>query len=155
MRILVISDSHRDVFSIFEAIDREPAAEIVYFLGDGNNEAGDAAAYYEGRKQFICVKGNCDFYVDVPAYDIRTLEGVKIYATHGYAENVKFTYHNLYNAAKDNGCTLALFGHTHEPYLDYRDGIYLFNPGSIKSGEYGVVDITQSGIMCINKKLIY
>lgn len=155
MRILVLSDSHRDAVSLYTAIEREPTAEVVYFLGDGCGEASEAAARYIGKKQFICVKGNCDFCADVPEKDIRTLENTRIYATHGYAENVKFTYQNLYYAAKENGCTLALFGHTHDPYLDYYDGIYLFNPGSLKSGEYGVVDLTEKGLICINKKLIY
>ena len=153
MRILVLSDSHRDSFSLYNAIDREPTAEVVYFLGDGIYEAEAAAGRYTGQKQFICVKGNCDFYCDAPAKDIRTVEGVRIYATHGYAENVKYTYQNLFYAAEENGCTIALFGHTHTPYSEYRDGIYLFNPGSVREGRYGVIDIAEKGIICINKEL--
>jgi hypothetical protein len=48
---------------------------------------------------------------------------------------------------------IVLFGHTHMPESIYKDGIYYFNPGSLKEGCYGVVDITDNGIICINKKL--
>ena len=35
MRILVLSDSHSDVSSLKYAVDNEPSAEAVLFLGDG------------------------------------------------------------------------------------------------------------------------
>ena len=86
--------------------------------------------------------------------DVRTLDNTKIYATHGYVEKVKFGLFDLEERAKNENCGLVLFGHTHQPTKQYKDGVYYFNPGSIKEGFYGVVDITEKGIMCINKNLI-
>lgn len=68
-------------------------------------------------------------------------------------EKVKFGLYNLEYEARRENCQIALFGHTHEPYTNYSDGIYLFNPGSIKDGFYGVIDITDNGIICFNKNL--
>lgn len=153
MRILVISDSHGNRRSFAEAVKREPLAEVVYFLGDGYRDYMDIEREYAGTKAFIAVTGNCDLGCDFPYRDIRTVGGVKIYATHGFAEKVKFGLYNLEYEAKANDCKIALFGHTHEPYTNYSDCIYLFNPGSINDGFYGVVDITDNGIICFNKNL--
>ena len=88
-----------------------------------------------------------------PERDIRNVNGAKIYACHGHNENVKYTYSHLKELARENGCNVALFGHTHTQYCDYDDGLYLFNPGSIRNGEYGVADIEESGILFTEKKL--
>ena len=51
------------------------------------------------------------------------------------------------------GAKIALFGHTHVPYNQYHDGIYMLNPGSIafprdcSRPSYGLIDITPKGII--------
>lgn len=153
MRIVVVSDSHRQKYNLFSAIESEPTAEVVYFLGDGESEFEEARLAYSPEKAFIGVRGNCDFNSDLPERDIRTVGGVKILATHGYVESVKFGLGGLVFSTVENNCKLALFGHTHNPEVQYIDGVHYFNPGSIRDGSYGIVDITDSGIICINKKL--
>ena len=36
---------------------------------------------------------------------------------------------------------------------DYRDGLYLMNPGAAAEGRYGMVDITPGGIMLLPCRL--
>lgn len=139
---------------MFEAVEREPSAEAVFFLGDGFREYDELVKKYSHKIAFIGVKGNCDLYCDLPEKDIRTLDGTKIYATHGYMEKVKFGLFGLEEQAQKENCNLILFGHTHQPFKSYRDGVHYFNPGSIREGFYGVVDITKNGIICFNKNII-
>lgn len=153
MRILVLSDSHRNNINLFSAITEEPTAEVVYFLGDGANEYEEAKYIYGKNQAFIGVRGNCDMGSFLPQRDIRTVCGKKILATHGYLQNVKFGLTDLQLEAVSEHCDIALFGHTHSPESIYKDGIYYFNPGSIGEGKYGVIDITPGGVICINKKL--
>lgn len=153
MRILVVSDSHKMQYSLFSAIESEPAAEVVYFLGDGSDEYEEAVFIFSHEKAFIGVRGNCDMYTSLPSSDIRTVCNKKIMAVHGYEQNVKFGLYDLQLDAVSNKCDIVLFGHTHTPLSLYKDGIYYFNPGALKDGCYGVIDITDSGIICINKKL--
>ncbi len=153
MRILVLSDSHRHNFNLFTAITEEPTAEVVYFLGDGANEFEEAKLIYGNKQAFIGVRGNCDLSSPLPDKDIRTIFDKKILATHGYVQNVKFGLTDLQLEAVSEKCDIVLFGHTHKPESIYKDGIYYFNPGSLRDGCYGVVDITPNGIICINKKL--
>ena len=35
MRVLVLSDSHGDVYKLRRAIDSQPTAKLIVFLGDG------------------------------------------------------------------------------------------------------------------------
>ncbi len=153
MRILVLSDSHRHNINLFSAIVEEPTAEVVYFLGDGANEFEEAQLVYGREQAFIGVRGNCDLSSFLPDRDIRVICNKKILATHGYIQNVKFGLTDLQLEAVSEKCDIVLYGHTHIPYSSYKDGIYFFNPGSLRDGCYGIVDITHNGIICINKKL--
>ena len=47
--------------------------------------------------------------------------------------------------------TITKYEQTPKP--EYIDGIHLFCRGSICNGQYGLVDIEKSGIMCINAKI--
>ena len=152
MRILVISDSHGDSYSVRRAIAEQPTAKLIFYLGDGeydldflNNSRSDIYIHK--------VRGNCDFGSTLPWYVTDEAEGVRIYATHGYVEKVKYGKELLRQYAEDNKALIALYGHTHIPDTTYSDGIWLINPGSIRMGEYAVVDITPKGIMPILMKL--
>ena len=51
--------------------------------------------------------------------------------THGHTMSVGYDNDRLLQAAKENGADIAMFGHTHLPYLATEDGIMLLNPGSL------------------------
>ena len=154
MRILVVSDSHGDVFGLRCAIEAQPTASVLIHLGDGERDM-DAVSGAAGNIKVIRVKGNADYSTDIPYNCVEIIEGKRIYCTHGQWEKVKYGDYELICAAKDAGADLVLFGHTHTPAKDYIDGIYLFNPGSIRDGNYGVIDITKAGIVCIHMKLMF
>ena len=56
-------------------------------------------------------------------------------------------------AAREAHADICLFGHTHQQMTDYRDGLYLMNPGAVAEGCYGMVDITPGGIMLLPCRL--
>ena len=151
MRILVISDSHGDPYAVKQAVDEQPTAKILFYLGDGEHDL----SLVEGRQNIYIhkVKGNCDYGSTLPSYVIDEVDSVRIYATHGYVERVKYGKTLLRQYAADNKATIALYGHTHVADTTYDDGIWLVNPGSIRMGEYAVIDITPKGIMPILLKL--
>lgn len=151
MRILVASDSHGAEYKLRLALEQQPSAEIMFFLGDGERDVDYAGV----NIPVISVRGNCDWGSELPARSINWIEDKKIYATHGYAENVKYGLSGLMSAARDAEAHIALYGHTHDPVTEYIDGIWYINPGSIREGSYAVVDITKSGIMPILMKIRY
>lgn len=149
MRVLVLSDSHGDVYKLRRAIDSQPTAKLIVFLGDGEYDIDSV----ECRAPVIKVRGNCDFGSSLPLNFTDEVCGKKIYCTHGFCENVKYTTENLISAAKSHGAHIALYGHTHVPVTSYDGGLYLVNPGSVREGSFAVIDITDSGIMPIIMKI--
>jgi uncharacterized protein len=154
MRLLVVSDSHGDVFGLHCAIDAQPAARMIIHLGDGERDM-DALNGIFGEKKIVQVRGNGDFNVLTPYNCVEMVEGKRIYCTHGERERVKYGTAELKNIARNEKADIVLYGHTHTPRIDYDDGLHLFNPGSIKDGDYGVLDITGAGIVCIRMRLSY
>ena len=152
MRILVISDSHGDEFSLRYAIECQEEAKMVIFLGDGCRDAVTVSQSFPDRK-FVLLKGNCDFACAYPEHSIEHIGGKTLYCTHGSSENVKYTLSELIYRAQSANADIALYGHTHIPVTDYRDGLHIFNPGSTRQGQYGVIDITCAGVVCINMTL--
>ena len=152
MRILVISDSHGRTSAIERAIEAQPEAKHIFFLGDCVRDIEDYEFVYPDRI-FHIVSGNCDYASMIKSVDAVTIQGVRILFTHGHPFSVKSGLVRLYEAAKQNGAQLVLFGHTHVSKTEYSDGIYFVNPGSLSHGEggpsYAVVDIEASGILPI------
>lgn len=154
MKVLVMSDSHGDSFSAALAVEQQPQAEYVFHLGDGEHDIDDLIAVYR-RKDFIKVRGNCDFLSDLNVSVLVEIAGKRIFATHGYAQYVKQGLTSLYFAAREKNADIALFGHTHSPMTDIYNGLAVFNPGSVRDGNYGVLEITPQGITCSHEKVRY
>ena len=152
MRILVFSDSHGSTNNMRKVVELHENAEIVVHLGDGERDFDGLSDLLEGKRT-VCVCGNCDFYSMLNDNEIFLAGGVKIFCTHGHNEHVKYGTNALINKALGLGARIALYGHTHEPVTDYVDELYLLNPGSIRQGDYGVIDITPAGIVCLNMKV--
>ncbi len=147
MRILVVSDSHGNAGALCRAIEEQPTARTVIFLGDGLRDAEQAQQRYPERT-FYTVPGNCDMFSCAPALREETLGGRRFFFTHGHVQDVKYGLYRLELAARERRASVVLFGHTHRPYEDYADGLYFLNPGSIgHGGTYGYVDIVGGGVV--------
>ncbi len=148
MRILVVSDTHRDRAALRKAILSQPKAETVIHLGDGAEEAEDMKTDFPG-KTFLLVRGNCDWGSALPTEGLARLADKNIFYTHGYTYNVKLTMYPAISAARDNKADVLLYGHTHEAFTYYEDGLYIMNPGSLNGsyGTYGTLDISPAGIV--------
>lgn len=151
MRILVVSDSHGDTRRLLKAIESQPDINMMIHLGDGERDMDDLS--YLLKVPFVAVCGNCDLYSLLPECELLTVGGKRIYCTHGHREKVKYGDTLLRQTAKSRNADIALYGHTHVPVNDYDDGLYVFNPGSVREGNFGVIDILPSGIICIPQKV--
>lgn len=155
MRIVVISDSHKNTRVIDKILSSEPEALHVFFLGDNVSDIEDFEFLYP-QKIFHSVAGNCDYLSTAATVGIEIIENKKILYTHGHTYNVKYGTERLIEAAKNNGYNIVLYGHTHISKILYEDGVYIVNPGSCSRpresrASYAVIDITDKGIMPIIK----
>ncbi len=148
MRILVTSDTHGDLFSLKQAVEQQKSADIIIHCGDSRGEVDDIKMMYP-QKAVYAVKGNCDFGSMLNTVETITVEGKKIFITHGHLYNAKFTLYNLCCAAREADADIVVFGHTHNAVAEYNDGLYILNPGSLHgyNASYAYIDIDKSGIM--------
>ena len=153
MRIVVTSDVHRNSRRFFEILDRhEKNADLFINLGDSEKEI----QMLEIEKPDVKIKyvaGNCDFNLVAPYEQCIEFNGKKVFFTHGHHYYVKHGYGELIRRARQEGADICLFGHTHEPYSEIVDGLYLLNPGAVCDGSYGIVDVVPSGIMAYTTKI--
>ncbi|GHU74807.1 phosphoesterase [Clostridia bacterium] len=135
MRILIFSDSHNDFENMVKVIKKiQKDIDLIIHLGDHYSDA-----MYIKQKfgiDTLAVSGNCDYAPNAPESEIYETEGKRIYITHGHNCGVKRNTDRLLQNAKMNNADIALFGHTHMPYLAQRDGLILLNPGSISQSRH-------------------
>ncbi len=147
MRILVVSDIHGRRGHLELALEQQPSAAAVAFLGDGWRETEEAAQQHPERT-FYMVPGNGDFAVMQPAVLVEMLGGKRFFLTHGHRYGVKYGLLTLQAAARERQAQVVLFGHTHVPYQAYEDGVWYLNPGSLGyDGSYGYVDVVNGGVV--------
>lgn len=157
MRIVVISDSHKRSDVVEKILYSQPDAKAVFFLGDCTADIEDMEFIFPDKKFYI-VSGNCDYCSVYPFAAVAAVGDKKIFYTHGHSLSVKYGTGQLLEAAKQNGCQIALYGHTHVSNIVYEDEIYLVNPGSCSRGRdfhesYAVIDIESNGIMPVIIKI--
>ena len=151
MKILVLSDTHGNIKKTLSVLSFHSDIKEVFFLGDNTSDI-DAVKEQFKDKNFHVVSGNCDIASPYKSTDIATINNRRIFFTHGHKYGVKYTLENLKETARENNCTLALFGHTHCSLSAYDDGLYIVNPGSLSFPRdsfpsYAVIDIVDKGIM--------
>ena len=130
-KLIAFSDSHGSTRNMYEAMKAHRDADVFVHLGDGCGEFLALKSEFPNT-MFTAVRGNCDIGAGLPKYDdYITLGTKKIFLTHGNRYGVEYDTLNLHNYAKENGYDAALYGHTHIKRIEYRDGIYTANPGSI------------------------
>ncbi|MBP3941799.1 MAG: metallophosphoesterase [Christensenellaceae bacterium] len=150
-RILVLSDSHRDLFAAKKVLEIEQNIDEIWHLGDMASDCEDIAALR--ALPFRAVRGNCDYYDQEYLSEIVvTILGHKFLLVHGHKHSVKTTLLRLKLAAMEEGASAVLFGHTHMTFLTYEDGILFMNPGSISEpcgivkNTYGIIRVNREGI---------
>ena len=130
MRILVTSDSHRNTLALKRAVTAAKPFDTFIFLGDGEEDYNEVTMSLAGITTYA-VRGNNDYYSMLAQTTMVEIEGCRFLLTHGHRYVTWSGYDDLAAAAGMNGCTAALFGHTHCRHFSEEKGVYLFNPGSV------------------------
>ena len=153
MRLVVTSDVHRRTSALFDIVERHiDNADLFINLGDSANEIEELLMVYPNLK-IECVAGNCDFSSAYPLTKLLECAGKMVFITHGHPFYVKHGYEMLKQEARSVKADICLFGHTHSPLTEIEDGIYYMNPGAVCDFSYGIIDITDKGIMFYTTKI--
>ena len=150
MKIAVFSDSHGYMDPMVAAVEEE-RPDHIFFLGDNLRDGRQLQRLYPDIPMSL-LRGNCDFGSKLKTVDTVEMGRAKVLFCHGHTMMVGSGTGLLEQAAREQGCNIALFGHTHISVCRYQDGLYLMNPGSPaqpRDGRksYGIIDITDTGIL--------
>ena len=129
MKVLIVSDTHRHNENFVKAVERTAPIDLVVHCGD-----------IEGSELFISqaagcpvkmVAGNNDFFTDLPAELTFQIDKLQVWVTHGHHYYVSMGTEFIIEEARARGVDVVMYGHTHRPSIEYKDGIVALNPGSI------------------------
>ena len=159
MKVLVVSDTHGRDESLEMAVALEQPFDYLIHCGD-----------VEGREFFIealaecpctIVAGNNDFFSQLPREDEFYIGNKKAFITHGHNYSVSMTKEQILEVGKVRGADIVMFGHTHQPYFEQKDGITLLNPGSLsyprqigRKGSYMLLDVKPDGEMNFEERYL-
>lgn len=161
MKLLFVSDIHGSFYYAKKAIEifENEKADYLIILGDQlyhgprNPLPKDyypkevAKLFNKYKFKIIAVRGNCDSEVDQMVLDYPIMSDYttlfynskRIIATHGHI----YDKWNLPNLSSGD---VLIYGHTHIPLAEEKDGVYILNPGSIalpkedKPNSYAVLE---------------
>ena len=133
LRILIMSDSHGRNENVELAIAqvREEIGEFQMLIHLGDVVDARELESLAGVPCYI-VRGNTDYDAKLLNANVIEAGGHRIFATHGHLYQVDMRLDLLRFAALENDCDIAMYGHTHVPYLEEDpDDVTILNPGSI------------------------
>jgi hypothetical protein len=146
-----MSDSHGRTGNCDKAIESFKP-DMILHLGDIERDVQYLGDVYP-EIELHGVLGNNDYYCTRETEKVIDVNGIKIFMTHGHRYGA--SAERIASRAAEEGCTLALFGHTHQSLDRQIDSVRVFNPGSIslprggrpscgiletdKYGKYGLV----------------
>lgn len=153
---VIISDVHTRRGAVADVLMRRiRPIDALIFCGDGLS----SVCNLDGGINVLAVAGNCDasrtlmhisgFREDVPYERVLNLDGKRILLLHGHTRGVKASLTAAIYAAREVDADALIFGHTHTPEHFYVEGerrLEVFNPGALKDGYFGTLEI-RNGVM--------
>lgn len=129
MRVLIVSDTHGRKWGLDSALEEAGDIDMLIHLGDVEGDEAYIDAVVDCEKHVI--RGNNDFFSDLPKEEEFYIGGRKVFITHGHAYYVSLDPEYIREEGKARGVDIVMFGHTHRPYYEDDNGIIILNPGSL------------------------
>ncbi len=127
--VTVVSDSHGNRSALDKLNGIFAESDYIIHLGDTSSDGSYIAKQFPDKTYLL--NGNCDLMKLGEKEMTLQIENVKIFACHGDLYGVKSTYDRLAYKAEQEGCSVALFGHTHRATEREVGNVTLFNPGTL------------------------
>lgn len=131
MQMVLASDTHGRNDKLERLENEYPEAKFYLHTGDWGGNPQD-------YPHWTGVKGNCDFSnCDVPYTRTVEAEGHRILLIHGQQFAKARRIDGLVQLARQEGCDIVVYGHTHVPEVVHKQGVTIINPGSLARSRDG------------------
>ena len=161
MKILVVSDTHRKDDNLKLVLSEECPLDMLIHLGDAEGSEHFIPDWVNPECRMEMVLGNNDFFSRLDREREIDIAGHKAFITHGHYYGVSMGPEGLVDEAKSRGCDIAMYGHTHRPFLDVIDGVTVLNPGSLSyprqeglRPSYMIIHVDADGKMDYQQKYL-
>ena len=161
MKILVVSDTHRKDDNLKLVLSEECPLDMLIHLGDAEGSEHFIPDWVNPECRMEMVLGNNDFFSRLDREREIDITGHKAFITHGHYYGVSMGPEGLVDEAKSRGCDIAMYGHTHRPFLDVIDGVTVLNPGSLsyprqegRRPSYMIIHVDADGKMDYQQKYL-
>lgn len=150
MKILIISDTHRQHESLKKVLKKEGKIDKLIHLGD-----------VEGYEDYIkelagcpveMVAGNNDFFSSLEKEKEIRIGKYKVLLMHGHYYYVSMETSMIKQEAISRGCSIVMYGHTHKPVIEYDPHVIALNPGSLsyprqknRKPSYIIMNVDEKG----------
>ena len=129
MRILIVSDTHRQNENYFKLLEKWKHLDMVIHCGDV--EGGEYALTESADCPVLMVSGNNDFFSQLPRERVIDIENYRVWITHGHNYLVSMGPERIQQEARARGVDVVIYGHTHRPFLEQEEDLITLNPGSL------------------------
>lgn len=129
MKVLIISDTHARDKNVEVVLEKESNIDLLIHLGDVEG----SEIYIETLADCPCeiVKGNNDYFSDLPSEKVLNIGKYKAFITHGHYYNVSVELRTIVMEGIEREADIVMFGHIHRPVLEEMHGVTVLNPGSL------------------------
>lgn len=148
MKVLIVSDTHGNHKNLDKILEQVGTIDMFIHLGDveGGEEYLDAILDCERHM----VRGNNDFFSDLPKEEEFCVGKYKVFITHGHGYYVSLDSEYIKQEGKARNVDVVMFGHTHKPFFDKDEEIIVLNPGSVsyprqegRRGSYMIMELDE------------
>lgn len=150
MKVLIVSDTHRNNENFNEALSIEKDVDMLIHCGDVEGSEYYYSEVIDGPVYMVA--GNNDFFSELEMEEEFNIGNLKVFLTHGHYYRVNMGIDMLYEEAKARGADIVMFGHIHRPMIECIGGIWVINPGSIsyprqpgRDKTYIIMNIDENG----------
>lgn len=134
MKILIVSDTHRRDGNLQTVIEKTAPFDMLIHLGDAEGSEDRIGHWCKEQNencQVHMILGNNDFFSQLDREKEITIGKYRAFLTHGHFYSVSVGTERLVDEGADRKVDIVMFGHTHKPYLEYKRGVTVLNPGSL------------------------
>lgn len=155
MKILIVSDTHGREENLKKALSKTGPIDHLIHLGDVEGSEEYISSLTDAEVSMVA--GNNDWYSALPKEEIVTLGKYRALLTHGHRYCVGMGHDGLREQAALKKVDIVMYGHTHYPCLEQKEGLTILNPGSLSlprqdghRPSYILMEIDREGIAHFN-----
>ena len=135
MKFLIISDIHDNLANLEKCVNwgRGQGMEKAICCGDVVN-GETLACLSKSFKIIYLVRGNLEIYDELEVGQYNNIKYLGRYGAFELGGKTIGLCHEPWHVKKVLGlkkCQIVFYGHTHEPWLEEKDGMTLVNPGTL------------------------